>query len=254
MVHNRFMKRLTLMFFLFSMSAELTFGDSTNLGIFSAQADIGNVAKPGSAGFSPSNGDYLVTGSGGNMWFTNDAFHFVWKEMSGNLSLAADIRFIGAGKNPHRKACLLIRQSLAPDSAYVDVAVHGVGLTSLQYRETDGGTTHEIQSNVSAPARVGIEKHGDYFTVFVAPNGKKLVPSGAMYRIHFKEPFYVGLGVCSHDDQTLEQAVFSNVTLKTMPSEETARAQVESALEIVGLTLMDRRVVYQTPDHIEAPN
>ena len=85
------------------------------------------------------------------MWFTNDAFHFVWKEMSGDFMLTADVKFIGTGGNPHRKACLLIRQSLKPGSVYADVALHGSGLTSLQYRDTPDGLTHEIQSNISAP-------------------------------------------------------------------------------------------------------
>ena len=67
---------------------------------------------------------------------------------------------------------------------------------------------------MSGPARVGIEKHGDYVTMSVAAAGETLHPAGAMYRIQFKEPFYVGLGVCAHDNKAIEQAVFSNVELK----------------------------------------
>ena len=74
-----------------------------------------------------------------------------WKKASGDLALAADVAFVGAGKDPHRKACLMIRQSLDADSAYVDVALHGDGLTSLQFREAKGAATHEVQANVSAP-------------------------------------------------------------------------------------------------------
>ena len=68
------------------------------------------------------------------------------------LTLGADVRFLGSGGNAHRKACLLVRQTLDADSAYADAVLHGDGLTSLQYRETSGGPTREIQSNVSAPA------------------------------------------------------------------------------------------------------
>ena len=88
------------------------------------------------------------------MWFTNDAFHFVWKRISGDVNLAGDIAWIGTGGNPHRKACLMLRQTLESNSTYADVAVHGDGLTSLQYRHGEGAATHEIQSNVSAPKRV----------------------------------------------------------------------------------------------------
>src|SRR5690242_21684503 len=107
------MNNLVLAFLILAASAKLAFGDSTTgLGLFSGQADIGNVAKPGSVNFDASNGEYVITGGGENMWLTNDAFHFVWVKMSGDLSLAADIKFSGTGGNPHRKACLIIRQSL----------------------------------------------------------------------------------------------------------------------------------------------
>ncbi|HLZ53517.1 MAG TPA: TolB family protein [Verrucomicrobiae bacterium] len=249
------MKNLVPAFLILSASAKLVFGDSTtNLGIFSEQADIGNVARPGSVNFDPSAGEYLISGGGENMWLTNDAFHFVWVKMSGDLSLAADIKFLGTQGNPHRKACLIIRQSLDSDSAYADVAVHGVGLTALQYRETAGDTTHEIQSDVSGPARVGLEKHGGYLTMSVAAAGEALHPDGAMYRIQFKEPFYVGLGVCAHNNKAIEQTIFSSVELKSIPVGAGNPAVVESALETVEVASTDRQVVYHTRDHIEAPN
>src|SRR5256884_5178709 len=113
------------------------------------------------------------------MWFTNDAFQFVWKKMTGDVALTADIRWIGTGGNAHRKACLLIRQSLNPDSPYADAAVHGDGLTSLQYREAPGAPTREIQSNVSAPRRVRIEKKSDYLFISIAPESRTLHPPGA---------------------------------------------------------------------------
>ena len=174
------------LFFILSMSTKSVFGDSTSLGIFSNQADIGNVAKPGSADFNPATGEYLIAGGGENMWFTNDAFHFVWKKVSGDFTLTADVKFIGTGGNPHRKACLLIRQSLQPGSVYADVAFHGSGLTALQYRDATDGTTHEIQSNISAPARMRIEKRGDYISMWLAAAGEDLKPAGGYLRIPFE--------------------------------------------------------------------
>ena len=45
--------------------------------------------------------------------------------------------------------------------------------------------------------------------------GDGLKFSGAAVRIEFREPFYVGIGVCSHNAETTEKAVFSNVELST---------------------------------------
>ncbi len=247
------------------LSAQLVFADS-NLGIFSTQADVGDVAKPGSVNFDPAKGEYLVAGGGENIWNTNDAFHFVWIKMSGDFTLAANIKFPVAGGSPHRKACLMIRQSLAADSAYVDVAVHGIGLTALQCRETDGDATHEIQLGVSAPDRVRIEKHGDYVSMsFIKvkfPEGADAVfanrlasfnPAGAMYKLQFKEPFYVGFAVSAHDNKTIEQAVFSNVELQTNLTSE-SKPVLESTIETIPVSSTDRTVAYHTHNHLEAAN
>lgn len=229
-------------------------GESHDLGLFTGKTDIGSVRKPGSAEFDPAKASYLLTGGGENMWFTNDAFHFAWKKMSGDVALSASIRWIGTNGNPHRKACLIIRQSLDPNSAYADAALHGNGLTSLQYRETTGAATHEIQSDISGPARLRVEKRGDYVAMSIAGPGEKLRPAGGSFRLHLSEPFYVGLGVCSHDNSTSEQALFSNVELVSLAMDSGSNAPIASTLEVIPIASTDRRVLYHTEDHIEAPN
>jgi len=188
------------------------------------------------------------------MWFASDAFHFVWKRMSGDISLAADIRWVGSGGNAHRKACLLIRQSLDPDAPYADAVVHGDGLTSLQYREVRGGPTREIQSNVSAPSRVRIEREGDYVSMSVGRKGEALRAAGGSFRLILREPFFVGLGVCAHDSNTIEKALFSTVILTNEKPNAAGEAMVESTLEALAIASKDRRVVYHTRGRIEAPN
>ena len=59
-----------------------------------------------------------------------DDFHYVWKEISGDINLSADIDFVGSKGIAHRRAVLMIRQTLDPHSIYADVARHGDGLTS----------------------------------------------------------------------------------------------------------------------------
>jgi TolB protein len=236
--------------------ASSNFGAETSgPGVFEGHTDVGTVRHPGSVEFDAVRGSYLIAGGGENMWFTNDALHFVWKRASGDLSLTADIRWPASGGNEHRKACLLLRQSLESGSAYADAAVHGNGLTSLQYRETMDGPTREIQSNVSAPTRVRIEKRGEYVSMFVAPAGGELKPAGGSFRIQLKEPFYVGLGVCAHDNNALEKALFSNVEILPLSSTtNAARPAVSSTLEVVAISSKDRRVVIHTTNLIEAPN
>ena len=225
-----------------------------NLGIFESNKDIGSVGKPGSVEYSASNESYKITGGGENMWFTNDMLHFVWKKVEGDVSLAADISWVGKGVNAHRKACLIIRQSLDPASAYIDVAVHGDGLTSLQCRDTEGGQTREIQANVIAPKRVSIEKQENQFYMLFSKDGDKLQPAGGSFKVGIKPPYYVGLGVCSHDNKVVETAVFSKVELKPRKSTSNSKPFLRSTLEIVPIASGDRRAIYCVDDRIEAPN
>jgi TolB protein len=232
----------------------LAFSQSPRVGQFDGHSDVGSVHKLGSLDFRPSSGEYLVAGGGENMWYTSDAFQFVWKQMSGDISLAADIRWIGSGGNPHRKACLLIRQSLDPDAPYADAVVHGNGLTSLQCREVRGGPTREIQSNISAPSRVRIERDGDYVSMSIGREGEALAAAGGSFKLTLKEPFLIGLGVCAHDSNTIEKALFSNVILTTEKPNAPGEPMLESTLETLAIASKDRRVVHHTRGRFEAPN
>src|ERR1700683_3584950 len=137
------------------------------VGLFENHQDVGAVLHPGSVDYDDSTRTYTVSGSGNNMWLAEDDFQFAWKKVSGDVTVTADLSFVGVGHNPHRKAVLMIRQSLDADSVYADAALHGVGLTSLQFRDEKSGTTHEVQANINAPKRLRIEKRGDYFTMWL---------------------------------------------------------------------------------------
>jgi Tol biopolymer transport system component len=231
-----------------------------DLGLFEGQGDVGNVSKAGSVTFDAKNESYRVAGGGANIWFTNDAFHFVWKRMAANFALNAGVEWPGAGGDPHRKACLMVRQDLAPDASYVDVAVHGNGLVSLQFREAPGAATHEIQVGPSLvegglrlPAgpldQVGLERQGDVFYLRLANQ-----IAGNFIRLHFSDPVYVGLAVSAHNDQTLEEAGFHEVKLERRERPAVAKPQLHCTLETVAIASTDRRAIYHTLDHIEAPN
>ena len=252
---NHLIKYLaTCLSLVISIQAGCAYSQNSSLGIFEKHSDIGDVRKSGHVKYDASQQSYLIAGGGENMWFNSDAFHFLWKQASGDISLAADIRWTGTGGNPHRKACLLIRQSLEPDSPYADAVIHGDGLTSLQYRQARNGPTREIQSNVTAPLRIRIEKESDYVFMSVSHENETLHSAGGSFKIKFSEPFYIGLGVCAHDNSVLEKAVFSNVEIKTGKLNSPGDSMLESTLETIAIGSKDRRVVYHVRDHIEAPN
>ena len=210
---------LSLAFILCAQTRPLLSQSTADLGIFEGQSDVGSVTPPGTLVYDAAAHTYTLTSAGANLWTTVDAFHFVWKKISGDVSLTADIDFpVTTGDhNPHRKALLMFRQTLDPDSVYADAAQHGVGLTALQYRSTKGAITQDIELNIAAPKKLRIEKRGDSITMFLSMGTEPLHAVGASIRLHLDEPFYVGIGLCSHDVNVVEKAVFSNVELKPLP-------------------------------------
>lgn len=240
-----------------------TFSQETSpqgeLGIFDAQSDVGVVNPAGKGWFDPATGIYTIRSSGANLWAATDGFHLVWKKVSGDLSLTADIELAApsAKSSPHRKALLIFRESLDPDAMYADVAVHGNGETALQYRRNQGDTTQDIAFDLGAPKTVRLEKRGDIITLFVSMKGEPLHQAGASIRLHFAEPFYAGLGVCAHQDGAVEQATFAHVALTPLSAPANPRPKaLYSTLQTIATDNNARQdfVILTGKGYMEAPN
>ena len=229
-------------------------GQTGSVGIFEGHSDVGSVLHAGAVDYNAGKKTYTISGSGENMWLAADAFQFAWKKVSGDVTLTADISFLTKTGNEHKKAALMLRQSLDADSVYVDVALHASGLTSLQFRDEKGAITREIQSNISAPKRLSIAKRGAYVYMSLAADGGEPQPEGGWLRIPLQGTFYVGLGVCSHDKDVVEKAEFANVELTQPPPAEAGKSTLYSILENVAIDSADRRVVYLAAGRFEAPN
>jgi dipeptidyl aminopeptidase/acylaminoacyl peptidase len=116
-----------------------------------------------------------------------------------------------------------------------------------------GADTHEVESSVSAPRRVRIEKRGDTFYAFVSGKDGKLEPAGASTKLALTGDFYIGIGVCAHDKDAVEKAVFSNVVFDKLPP-ASGKTVLISSLETISIASTDRHVEYAAAAHFEAPN
>jgi hypothetical protein len=201
------------------------------IGIFEGQSDVGTAVVPGSASFDVASGAYRITSAGYNIWYYRDEFRFLWKRMSGDVSLAADIAYPDPNGYGDRKAVLVIRQDLDDDSVQVVVAPHGAGMIQLAQRPTKGARVKDIEFRVGSRGgrpggaspdslvpimarRVGLEKRGDSYALFVSLDGEPMHQFGAPITQKIDGPFYVGIGFCSHLPDTLDTAVVSNVVLE----------------------------------------
>src|SRR4051812_35290916 len=61
------------------------------IGLFAGQSDVGGAVVAGTSSYDANAKRYTIHSAGYNIWYTRDEFRFLWKKMSGDVSLAADI-------------------------------------------------------------------------------------------------------------------------------------------------------------------
>ncbi len=202
----------------------------SRIGIFEGQSDIGSAVVPGDARYDPATRQYTITSARYNIWYTRDEFRFLWKKLSGNVSISADIAYPHPNGYGDPKAVLIVRQNLGDDSKEAMVAPHGLGMIHLAQRPErnvrikameyriggrgrPGGATPDSLVPVMA-RRIGIEKRGNEFALFVSVDGEPMHQFGPPITLHFDEPFYAGIGFCSHLADKSDTAVISNLVFE----------------------------------------
>ena len=204
--------------FLVCIVSASAFAQRGNLGVFTDSGDVGGPAIKGSAEFSASSGQYRITGSGANIWARQDQFQYVWREISGNFTVTATLRFLGRGAD-HRKAGIMVRQSLDTDAAYADVVIHGNGMPGLQWRSKQGEDTNTFDLPFDGPGtfQVKLVRTGVRIFMYIATDGAGLKEI-AHTEVSLRNPVLVGLAVCSHQADAADTVVFSDVSLEPQAS------------------------------------
>jgi TolB protein len=203
------MSSMPLLVCLLSASA---FAQTANLGIFTNSGDVGAPAIKGSAEFS--DGQYKIAGSGANIWAKQDQFQFVWRETTENFTVTATMQFLGKG-NDHRKAGIMVRQSLDTDAVYADVVIHGNGMPGLQWRSKAGEDTNTFDFPFDGPGtfKVKLVRTGVRIYMYIGKDGAELKEL-AHTEVSFHNPVLLGLVVCSHQADASDTVLFSDVVVE----------------------------------------
>lgn len=206
------LRELSLTFLL----AASAFAQSENLGAFTDSGDVGGPSKKGSTEFDASTGQYRITGSGANIWAKRDQFQYVWREMSGNFTVTATMEFLGQGAE-HRKAGIMLRQSLDSDAAYGDIVIHGNGMPGIQWRNNRGEDTNafDLPFDGAEKFKLKVVRNGVGLSVSIAKDGAEL-KDVARTEVTLRNPILVGLVVCSHQADALDTVVFSDVSVEQL--------------------------------------
>ncbi len=173
--------------------------------------DIGNVDLAGSSTLSVA-GLYTVVGSGGDIWGTADAFHFVYRSLTGDGQIVAHVA-TQTDTDPWAKAGVMIRETLDPSARFADMALTPDRGAAFQ-RRTDPGVdaVHTGLNDIVAPAWVKLARSGSTLTGFVSSDGTTWTPVGTD-TVPMATTIYVGLAVTAHNNALLSTAIFDHVVV-----------------------------------------
>ena len=257
------MKKLLAICFIVSICnnqnliGQTTMKNSSNFGVFENQTNVGNPANKGSVDYNTETQEYTISGSGINIWGSTDQFQYLYKSIQGDFIVRAHMKFTSKGVDMHRKMGWMVRNNLSANSPEVHASIHGGdGLTSLQYRKTDGGETEQIvESTDKLPDVVQLERRGNDYYMSTANYGEAFVTT-TLEGVSLKNEAFVGLYVCSHNAEVIETAVFSNVRIikPNAPDFQPYRDYIGSYMETMNVETGLRKTLFYSAHSIQAPN
>jgi hypothetical protein len=176
--------------------------------------DVGTVGVPGSGSYS--SGTYTVVGSGNNINGTADAFHFVHQPMSGDGEIVARITSVQNITN-NSKGGIMIRRSLAADSANVALIITGGNRIQFQVRSAAGATTSYWSASQATPYWVRLVRSGNTFTAYRSANGVSWSQFASPVLVSMSTNVEGGLVMCSNNNGVLGSATMDGVNVVSGP-------------------------------------
>lgn len=245
------MKKIIFFFLVIATAQQLN--AQNTIGIFQGHIDVGNTQQ-GAATYDAQAQEYTIKGSGNNIWFNHDGFHYLYRQMKGDFILRCNALLVGEGVEAHRKLGWMVRASLDSTSSCVSTTVHGDGLTALQYRKQHNDSMQEIRSSVSAPEIIQLERKGNKYIMSVARKGDVFTMDSI--QVDLGDNVYIGLFVCSHNANVMETGNFYNVRI-VIPAPPTLvpyKQYLGSHLEILNVETGKSKIIYQSSRSLQAPN
>ncbi len=246
----------------FIMMINTLSGQTGKTGYFDNSTDIGNPSIKGSATYNEADQVYDLKGSGYNIWFGRDEFHYLYNKIRGDFILTANFSFKGDGKNAHRKIGWMVRTTTDDNSEHISAVLHGDGLTVLQWRTLRGAFMRDPEDEIRSPKAnysiIQLERTGGKIIMRAAHPGEPLQTIGSKELEALPDTVLAGLFICSHDTSAIEEARVWNVRID-QPVADNYNPDREGGylgcrLELLNVFDGNRKVIYEKPERFEAPN
>ncbi|MCR8559997.1 hypothetical protein KXD93_20260 [Mucilaginibacter sp. BJC16-A38] len=220
---KRFPIIFSLCFIIFICYFNTVFSQTNPIGMFDYHGDIGHPKNTGSAQYDKVTHTYFLKGSGYNIWFNRDEFQYVYKKIKGDFTATANFEFIGAKGNDHRKIGWMIRESTDEKSIELNTVEHGDGLTVMQWRSQTGENMKDPEGEIFYPEKkfevIQLQRIGKRLIMRIGHVGEPLKTVGSHIMENMPGDAFIGLFICSHDPEVIEEARVWDVHIETPGSE-----------------------------------
>jgi regulation of enolase protein 1 (concanavalin A-like superfamily) len=180
-----------------------------------SQADVGAVAAAGS--FTQAWQTITVKGSGADLYGAADEFHFVYKPISGDVIVTAQVTQLDL-TDANAKAFVMIRETTKTGSKYVasELTPTSSNMFRVQARTATGGTSTLTKATTASaiPAWLRVVRLGTKFQAYFSTDGATWKTIGSAITVSMTTTALVGIGTTSHKDGVLTTAGFYQTTIE----------------------------------------
>lgn len=196
--------------------------------------DIGSTNVRGNASYDTSQDLFTLSASGGEIWGKKDDFHYVYREVSGDVEATVKVSSISANSD-FSKAGIMFREGSADDTKHVFLGTSvGKGVAMERRHVVGGGTTRSGKGNLPATIWLRLLKIGNYVSAYYSEDGDNW-SFLSEDTIDFPDTVFIGLAVASQVEDETVSADFGELHIVELASEEATETFISTDIGNVGL-------------------
>ena len=153
---------------------------------------------------------FVVEASGGDIGHTQDAFHYVYREITGDFEGVVKLDSLVAEED-WAKAGLMIRGDVQPDAQYIAMmAAKNVGVVYQSRSVAGGQSAWSMKEGIVDPVWMKLNRAGNQFRAFYSSNGTDWTLQDEV-SMDLPDTALFGMAVTSHQEGSLAFAEFTNL-------------------------------------------